>query len=139
MAFDGIDDGFKVFQTRRDVFQKELVFDGETVQKQAVDGECAKHPVLGGVVAEWFGVADEVLVLFIAFNADAEHVLNGLAEAVESGARQGFALIQVVCQPQLLNAFKRNSLAALQGVDNPNILSKSVGVSHGGMDFLLQK
>lgn len=116
VLFDGVDDDFKMFQSGGDVFQQDLVFDGETVHKQTVDGERAKHPVLGGIVAKRFGVADEVLVLFVTFDADAEHVLDSLAEAVEGGARQRFALIQVVCHPNTTDALKADFASTLYGV-----------------------
>jgi len=41
---------------------------------------------LGGIVAECLGIADEVLVLVVALDADAKHVVDGLANAVECGA-----------------------------------------------------
>ena len=93
VVFDGVDDGLEMFQSGGDVFQKELVLDGEAVEEQAVDGEGPQHPVLCGVVFERFGVADEILVPVVALDADAEHVFDGLSQAVEGGARQGFAFV----------------------------------------------
>jgi hypothetical protein len=136
MVFDSVDDGLKVLQSSGDVFQKELVLDGEAVQKQAVDGKGSQHPVLGGVVFECLWVADEVLVLVVALDADAEHVFDGLTQAVESGARQRLAIVQIISDPQLSYAFESDSVGSLYGAHQPCVLLESVCVSHGGSDFL---
>ena len=78
-----------MFQPCGYVFQQELVLDGEAVEEDIVDGEGAEHPVLGGVVAECLWVGYIVLVLVVAFDADAEHVVDGLTDAVEGGAGEG--------------------------------------------------
>ena len=136
MVFDSIDDGFKMFQSGRDVFQKELVLDGKAVQEQAIDGEGPQHPVLGGVVFERFGVADEVLVSVVAFDMYAEHVFNGLSEAVEGGARQGLAIVQVVRDPKLSDLLECDAFCPLDGGHQPCVLPESVCVSHDKDGFL---
>ena len=78
MGFDGLDDGFEMLQSCGDVFKKKLVLDGEAVHEQAVDGEGSQHPILGGVVAECFGIADVILVLVVAFDANTKHIFDGL-------------------------------------------------------------
>lgn len=82
-----------MFQPCGYVFQQELVLDGEAVEEDIVDGKGAEHPVLGGVVAECLGVGYIVLVLVVAFDADAEHVVDGLTDAVEGGAGEGTAFV----------------------------------------------
>ena len=41
VAFDGVDDGFEVFEASGDIFEQELVLDGQTIEEDVVDGECA--------------------------------------------------------------------------------------------------
>lgn len=95
-----------MFQPGGYVFQQELVLDGEAVEEDIVDGKGAEHPVLGGVVAECLGVGYIVLVLVVAFDADAEHVVDGLTDAVEGGAGEGTAFVQVVGEPKLADVFE---------------------------------
>jgi hypothetical protein len=106
VIFDGLDDSLEVFQTDGDVFQQELVLDGQAVKEDVVDGKGAEHPVLGRVVAECFGVADVILVLLVAFDADAEHVVDGLSEAVKGGAGEGAAVVNVIGNPKMTNVFE---------------------------------
>ena len=135
MVFDSIDDGSEMFQSGWDVFQKELVFNGEAVQEQTIDGKGSQHPVLGGVVSECLGVADEVLVLVVALDAYAEHVFDGLTQAVESGARQRLAIVQIISDPQLSYAFECDSVGSSYGAHQPCVLSESVGASHENRNF----
>ena len=97
-----------MFQPCGYVFQQELVLDGEAVEEDIVDGKGAEHPVLCGVVAECLGVGYIVLVLMVTFDADAEHVVDGLAYAVEGGAGEGTAFVQVVGEPELADMFEIN-------------------------------
>lgn len=99
IVFDGFDDGLQVFQSFGDFFQNESVFNGKAVDEDVVDGEGLEHPVLGRVVFECFWVADEVLVLVVAFYPDAEHVVDGLSDAVEGGSGEGFAVVEVIVDP----------------------------------------
>ena len=39
------------------------------------------------------------MVLFVAFDADTEHVDDGLSQAVKGGAGEGFAFVQVIDNP----------------------------------------
>ena len=93
VVFDCVDDGFEVFEPGWDIFQQELVLDGEAVEEDIVDGKGAEHPVLGGVVVERLGVGYIVLVLIVTFDTDAEHVVDGLSDAVEGGAGEGTAFV----------------------------------------------
>ena len=78
MCFDGVDDGLEVFQTCGDFFQKKLVFDGEPVEEDAVDGEGAQHPDLGGVAFQFPIICNIIVVAVscIAFDTNAEHFFN---------------------------------------------------------------
>jgi hypothetical protein len=70
------------------------------------------------------------LVAAVAFDADAKHVVDGLAESVESGARQCFAIIQVVVYPKAFDVIITDPPCSPNGVNEPNVLSKGVNVSH---------
>jgi hypothetical protein len=85
---------------------------------------------LGGIVAECLGIGYEVLVLVVALDADAKHVVDGLANAVEGGAGEGTAFIQVVGEPKFIDVIITDPPCPPNGVNEPNVLSKDVRNSH---------
>lgn len=129
-VFDGIDDGLQIHGSTWDFFEHELVFDGETVDEEVADSESLEHPVLGGVVLERFWVADEVLVLVVALDADAEHVFDGNFQSVEGSARKRPFVVKVIIYPKFLYAFEAYFIGSAYGIDKPNVLPEGVGVSH---------
>ena len=58
-----------------------------------------EHPVLHGIVAQHFGVADIVAVLRIAVDKDAENVLDSCTVTVEGGAAQLDTLAHLGVEP----------------------------------------
>ena len=74
-------------------------------------------------------------MLVVAFDADAEHVFNGLTQTVEGGARQGLAFVQVVSDPQLTDLFEGDAFGPLYGAHQPCVLFESVRVSHNPLYF----
>ena len=134
-VFDGINDGLKILGSTWNFFKNELVSNGEAVHKNVADSECLEHPVLGGVVAECFGVADELLVLVVAFDVDAKHVFDGDFQSMEGSARKWPFVVKVVIYPKFLYAFEAYFIGSAYGIDKPNILFESISVSHGQIIF----
>jgi hypothetical protein len=85
-VFDGVDDRLEMLYSARNFFKNELVFNGEAVNKYVADGECLKHPILGGVVAECLGIADEVLMSVVTSYADTENIFDGLSQTIKGGS-----------------------------------------------------
>lgn len=69
-------------------------------------------------------------MLVVAFDAYTKHVINGLAETVEGGSGERTAIVQVVVYPKAVNVFVTDPPCTLYGVNEPNILPKSVNISH---------
>lgn len=128
----GIDDDGKEFGACGDVFQNQLILDGESVHEHVVDGECSEHPALSGIVGQCLWVADVVLVGVrgVAFDADTKHVFDGQFQAVEGGSGERSAVVEVIVDPQLLDFFEADSAVAFDGVDQPDVLSEGVGDTH---------
>jgi len=74
-------------------------------------------------------------VLAVAIDADAKHVVDGLSQPVERGARQRSAVVHVVVDPEAFYVVKAYLLGSLYSVHEPDILSECVGVSHGAFFF----
>ena len=129
---DGIDDDRQVFESCRDVFQQQLVFDGKTIHEYVVDAECTEHPALRRVVGQYFGIADVILVTVgrVAFNTDAKHVFDSQFQPVKGCSGKWFSVVQVILDPKSLDSFECYFSAALDSVDQPDILSEGVGGAH---------
>ena len=84
-----------------------------------------EEPLADAVVAEHLLVADEVLVgLLVAVDDDAEHVLNGVAMAVERRALQRVAVGHAIDDPFLVQFFEGQSAIGPERVDDPDVLVK---------------
>jgi len=94
-------------------------------------GERGEEPLADAVVAEHLLVADEVLVgLLVAVDDDAEHVLNGVAMAVERRALQRVAVGHAVDDPLLVQFFEGQSAIGPERVDDPDVLVKNLSRFH---------
>lgn len=97
---------------------------GLALAEHAADRHGIEHPVLDRVFFEDFSVADVVFeaVLLVAFDVDAEHVLDGIFMAVKGAANHWQAFRHVVVHPLAVDILKRDSFGAVNGVYKPDVL-----------------
>ena len=86
--------------------------------------------MLDAVGVEYVAADDIVAVVGVAANDDAEYLFHFAAVAVEGGAAQGAALAELGAQPAFIQLGQRYALAALDGIDQPDVLFEEYGGFH---------
>ena len=112
------------------------------VCQHAMHSEGGEEPTLDAVVAEHLLITDVVLIrLGFAMNGNAEHVMDGIAMAVERRTLQWFAVGHAVVLPLLLQFLEGQFMIGPERIDDPDVLVKYLSWFHACKDshFLEKK
>lgn len=126
LVADGHKDRLQKLLSARDVFEQDLVLEVATLGQKSAGREGIDEPMLDIGRLQVLGVADVVAVTIatVAFDVDAEHLLDGVAVMVEGGARHGEALAHLGGEPAAVDVVERDLACTIDGIEQPGVLTE---------------